>query len=55
MSDLLPNLNSLLAQLAGENAGRRDARALAEAANRVNTEQDLDAAISDVIATWRRS
>lgn len=55
VSDLLPNLDSLLEQLAGEAAGRRDARALVEAAARVDTEEDLDAAINDVIATWRRS
>lgn len=54
MSDLLPNLDSLLAQLTRENAGQRDARALAEAANRASTEQDLDAVIGEVIATWRR-
>ncbi len=54
VSDLLPNLNSLLEQLTGETAGRRDARALAEAAASVCTEQELDAAMGDVIATWRR-
>jgi len=50
----LPNLGPLLDQLVGETAGRRDALALAEATADVDAEQDLDAAIEDVIATWRR-
>jgi hypothetical protein len=52
MSDLLPNLGALLEQLAGDSAGKRDARDLAEAVAVANTEEDLDRAIDAVINTW---
>lgn len=54
VSDLLPNLGPLLDQLVGETAGRRDARALVEAAAGADVEKGLDTVIEDVIATWRR-
>lgn len=52
MSDLLPNLDALLAQLTGTAAGPRDARVLAEAVADASTEEELDRAIDAVIATW---
>ncbi len=54
MSELLPNLDALLAQLTGETASQRDARALAEAAAHVDTDDELDRALDVLIATWRR-
>jgi hypothetical protein len=54
MSDLLPNLDALLAQLTGATAGQRDARTLAEAAIHVEADDDLDRALDNVIATWRK-
>lgn len=55
MSDLLPNLDALRAQLTGDAASQNDARVLAEAVVDVTTEGDLDAALDTVIATWRQS
>jgi 2-polyprenyl-6-methoxyphenol hydroxylase-like FAD-dependent oxidoreductase len=55
MSDLLPNLDALLAQLTGATAGPRDARALAEAVAEARTDEDIDDALDAVIATWRKS
>lgn len=54
MSDLLPNLDALLAQLTGTTAGPRDARALAEAVAQASTDDELDNALDAVIATWRK-
>ncbi len=54
MSDLLPNLDALLAQLTGTTAGPRDARALAESVAEATTDADLDEALDAVIATWRQ-
>jgi hypothetical protein len=55
VSDLLPNLDALLQRLAGESAGRRDARLLAEAVAEASTVDVLDAALDAVIAAWRQS
>ncbi|MDN4517112.1 hypothetical protein QYF68_04645 [Mycolicibacterium austroafricanum] len=55
MSDLLPNLDALLAQLTGTTAGPRDARALAEAVAEATTDDELDRALDAVIAIWRQS
>ena len=55
MSELLPNLDALLAQLTGTAAGPRDARALAEAVAEAATDDDLDRALDAVISTWRLS
>jgi len=54
VSELLPNLDALLAQLTGATAGPRDARALAQAVADAATEEDLDHALDAVIATWRQ-
>lgn len=54
MSELLPNLDALLAHLAGDTAGARDARTLAEAVTEATTEDDLDQALDAVIAIWRK-
>ena len=55
VSDLLPNLDALKEQLAGEAAGRRDALVLAETVAHIATEEDLDKALDTVIASWRQS
>lgn len=52
MSDLLPNLDALLAKLIGDSPAVRDAHALAEAAAHAETEDELDAALDVVIAEW---
>jgi hypothetical protein len=54
MSELLPNLDALLAQLTGTTAGPRDARALAEAVAEAATDAEVDRALDKVIATWRQ-
>ncbi|MCV7070304.1 hypothetical protein H7H73_07250 [Mycobacterium rufum] len=54
MSDLLPNLDALLAQLTGTTAGTLDARALAESVTGAATDDDLDRALDAVIAAWRQ-
>lgn len=54
VSELLPNLDALLAQLTGTTAGPRDARALAEAVADAATDDDVDRALDAVIATWRQ-
>lgn len=54
MSDLLPNLDALRAQLTGDAASQQDARALAAAVAEVTTEDGLDAALDAVIASWRQ-
>jgi hypothetical protein len=54
VSDLLPNLDALKEHLAGDVAGRRDALVLADAVAHAATEEDLDAALEAVIATWRQ-
>lgn len=54
MSDLLPNLDALRAQLTGDAASQHDARALADAVAEVATEDGLDKALDAVIASWRQ-
>lgn len=55
VTELLPNLETLLDELTGDRPAVRDARALAEAARVASTEQELDAALDEVVAAWRRS
>lgn len=54
MSDLLPNLDALRAQLTGDAASQHDARTLADAVAKVTDEDGLDEALDAVIATWRQ-
>ncbi len=54
VSELLPNADALLAELASETLAVQDARALAEAARGASAEHELDEAIAAVVATWRR-
>ncbi len=55
MSDLLPNLDDLLAELPGSTPADRDARALAQAASNPSTVAELDRALTSVVAEWRQS
>lgn len=55
MSDLLPNLDDLLAEVPGPTPADRDARALAEAATDASTVAELDRALTSVVADWRQS
>lgn len=55
MSELLPNLGALLAQLNGDTAGQGDARSLVEATFSAATDEDLDRKLDAVIAAWRKS
>lgn len=55
MSDLLPNLDALLAHLTGSTTGTHDARTLAESVAAAATEDDLDFALDAVISSWRQS
>lgn len=54
MSELLPNLDAMRAQLTGAAASQLDALALADAIAHATTEKDLDGALETVIATWRQ-
>ncbi len=54
MSDLLPNLDALRAQLTGDAPSQQDARALADAIAQATTEKELDDALDAVIASWRQ-
>lgn len=53
MSNLLPNLDDLLAELPGSTPADRDARALVEAANGASTVDELDQALNAVAMDWR--
>jgi hypothetical protein len=55
VTELLPNLDALRAGLKGDSQAVQDARALAEAAQAAVTEEELQAALTDVVTTWRRS
>lgn len=55
MSDLLPNLNDLLAELSGSTPADRDARALAQVATEASTVAELDRALTSVVTDWRQS
>jgi hypothetical protein len=54
MSEMLPNIDALLAELASDTPVMRDARALAEVARGASSPDELDAAIAAVVAAWRR-
>jgi hypothetical protein len=54
MSELLPNVDALIADLTEESQASQDARALADAAREATTEVALDAALAGVVAAWRR-
>ena len=54
VSHLLPNVEALIAELNSENPGVQYAGALAAAARQAATEDDLDAALAAIAATWRR-
>jgi len=55
VSDLLPNLDDLLAALPGQEPSARDARAVAEAATSASTVAELDHALTSLVAGWRKS
>lgn len=55
MSNLLPNLDDLLAELPGATPGAGDARAIAEAAATASTIDDLDKALGALALSWRRA
>lgn len=55
MSNLLPNLDDLLAELPGATPADRDARALAQAATSASTAAELDQALTSLVADWRQS
>ena len=58
MSNLLPNLDDLLALLAARPAQEpsvRDARAVVEAAASASTVPELDHALTSLVADWRTS
>jgi hypothetical protein len=54
VSELLPNLDALIAELTGVSQASQNARALAEAAREAATEVELDAALGAVAAAWLR-
>lgn len=54
VSELLPNLDALIAELTKESQASQDARALATVAREAATEVALDAALAGVVAAWRR-
>lgn len=54
VSELLPNLESLIDELSGVSAGMQDARRLAEAARGAASEEALDQALANVVEEWRR-
>lgn len=54
VSELLPNLKSLIAELSDEMPAVRDAYALAQAARGATTDDELDVALAAVVASWRR-
>lgn len=55
MSDLLPNLDDLLAALLRQDPSHRDARAVAEAAASALTVVELDQTLTSLVAGWRTS
>lgn len=55
VTELLPNLDALRAGLTGDSPAVQDARALAEAGQAAGTENELHAALTDLVTTWRRS
>lgn len=55
MSNLLPNLDDLLAALPGQEPSVRDARAVVEAAAGASTVGELDQALTSLVADWRKS
>ncbi|HZL05642.1 MAG TPA: hypothetical protein VFE45_09535 [Coriobacteriia bacterium] len=55
MSNLLPNLDDLLAMLPGQDPSVRDAHAVAEAAASASTVGELDQALTSLVADWRKS
>lgn len=54
MSELLPNLESLIDEVGGTGTGQRDARTLAEATRGAGSEERLDEALATVVEGWRR-
>jgi hypothetical protein len=54
VSELLPNLESLIAELSDETPAVRDASALAQAARGATTDDELDVALAAVVASWRQ-
>lgn len=54
MSELLPNLESLIDELSGSSAGTHDARILAMAASAADSAESLDEALSAVAKEWQR-
>ena len=55
VSNLLPNLDDLLAELPGPTPADRDARALARAATDASTVAELDQALTSVVTDWRQA
>jgi len=55
MSSLLPNLDGLLAALPEAAPADRDSRALAEAAASASTVDELDQALTALVAGWRNA
>jgi hypothetical protein len=55
VSDLLPNLDDLLAELPGSTPADRDARALAQAATTASAADELDRVLGALVASWRQA
>ena len=53
MTDLLPNLEALTAQLTSASAGASDARELIAAAAKASTAAELDEALYAVLVRWQ--
>lgn len=54
VSNLLPNLDDLLAELPGPKPAVRDARAVAEAGATASTVDELDQALRALATSWRQ-
>ena len=54
VSELLPNLDSLIDELSGVGAGVQDAKMLAEAARGANSNEELDQVLAGLILRWRQ-
>jgi len=55
VSNLLPNLDDLFAELPGATPAVRDARAVAEAAASASTVDELDQVLGVVVMSWRQA
>lgn len=55
VSELLPNLDSLVSQLGHKSGAKADALALAESARSASTVAELDEAVRTVIEGWTGS